>query len=373
MTQSGDFADALVARLRRGVMEMHVDNHRYYHHRDDISVVGKDREFFLGREPPYVPLEALAPAIRTQVVRCGMLHDMLGDDVSRSILVDVAAFMILGHRHIRLPYHEPELRVRRWRMFRATSHPEHADADLLTALQRDLGHHVVSWFDLAPCGPPISCCTTREEAYRMCFRPSYVCPHAPDANMRPGDVILSCGGCLGEISLYMAHVAGETGHVHAFEPHPFYMRVLKANLAANPELAARITHVPLGVSSGERKEATFMLDTTSSRILGADAGADGHGSVTISLTSLDAYVEEHGLDRVDFIKMDIEGGELDALRGAERTLRRFRPRCAISLYHRPEDMLTLPAFLRDLDLGYRMHLNHHSVCEFETILYAVAD
>ena len=81
-------------------------------------------------------------------------------------------------------------------------------------------------------------------------------------------------------------------------------------------------------------------------------------------------IDELGLDRVDFIKLDIEGAELDALRGAPPDPLRDRPRLAISLYHRPEDWTTIPRFLADLDRSYRFSLGHFTIHAEETVLFA---
>ena len=77
------------------------------------------------------------------------------------------------------------------------------------------------------------------------------------------------------------------------------------------------------------------------------------------------------LPRVDFIKMDVEGAELMALRGGEAALRRHRPRLAISRYHRPEDFFSIPIWLDSLGLGYRFYLDHYTIHHEETVLYAV--
>ena len=61
--------------------------------------------------------------------------------------------------------------------------------------------------------------------------------------------------------------------------------------------------------------------------------------MTVPLTTIDKIVNELGLERVDFIKMDIEGAEVAALTGARETLRRFRPRLAIAVYHREGDLV----------------------------------
>jgi len=70
--------------------------------------------------------------------------------------------------------------------------------------------------------------------------------------------------------------------------------------------------------------------------------------------------------------MDIEGAELDALRGAEQTLRAFKPRLAISLYHNKTDLTEIPEYLNALDLGYEFYLDHFTIHNEETVLFARA-
>jgi hypothetical protein len=68
--------------------------------------------------------------------------------------------------------------------------------------------------------------------------------------------------------------------------------------------------------------------------------------------------------------MDIEGAELPALRGAEATLRAFRPKLAIALYHRLDDFIDIPAYLDGLGLGYAFFLGHFTIHSEETVLFA---
>ena len=70
---------------------------------------------------------------------------------------------------------------------------------------------------------------------------------------------------------------------------------------------------------------------------------------------LDDIVEQLNLSRVDLIKMDIEGSERHALRGAKRTLEQFKPRLAICTYHRPDDPAVIPAVIGEVRNDYRMH------------------
>lgn len=76
-------------------------------------------------------------------------------------------------------------------------------------------------------------------------------------------------------------------------------------------------------------------------------------------------------DDVTFIKMDIEGAELKALMGAEKTIKRCRPKLAICVYHKPEDMWEIPSLILDLCPDYRLYLRHYSLHNGETVLYAV--
>jgi hypothetical protein len=69
--------------------------------------------------------------------------------------------------------------------------------------------------------------------------------------------------------------------------------------------------------------------------------------------------------------MDIEGAELAALQGAEESIRKYRPKLAISLYHAPEDFDSIPRYLTGLHLDYAFYLGHHTIYQNETVLYCV--
>jgi hypothetical protein len=68
-----------------------------------------------------------------------------------------------------------------------------------------------------------------------------------------------------------------------------------------------------------------------------------------------------------------EGAELNALPGAEATLRRFRPRPAIAAYHKPEDLVVIPEYLAGLELGYSFRLGHTTMHGEETVVFAISD
>lgn len=76
-------------------------------------------------------------------------------------------------------------------------------------------------------------------------------------------------------------------------------------------------------------------------------------------------------DPVTFIKMDIEGAELEALKGSREILKRYRSRLAVSLYHKKEDLVEIPAYIKELVPEYKLYIRHYSNAGVETVLYAV--
>ena len=116
----------------------------------------------------------------------------------------------------------------------------------------------------------------------------------------------------------------------------------------------------------ERTTLTFNgLSNTSSAI------AEG-GDVSIRADRIDALVDEIGLTSVGLIKMDVEGAELNALRGAVETIKRDKPNLAICVYHKTDDLITIPQFIKNLNADYKFYLRKHTVVtDVELVLYAI--
>lgn len=105
------------------------------------------------------------------------------------------------------------------------------------------------------------------------------------------------------------------------------------------------------------------------RFLGADAGshASEKGDIIIEGIALDEVVKD---EKVTFIKMDIEGSELNALKGASNTIGYNKPRLAICIYHKPEDVLEIPLYILGLVPEYKFYIRHYCSNMWETVLYA---
>ena len=86
--------------------------------------------------------------------------------------------------------------------------------------------------------------------------------------------------------------------------------------------------------------------------------------------SIDQLVANLQIEKIDFIKMDIEGAEPYALKGAVGTIKRFKPKLAIAIYHSMHDFVEIPRFIDELGLGYKLYLAHFTIHGEETILFA---
>lgn len=81
-------------------------------------------------------------------------------------------------------------------------------------------------------------------------------------------------------------------------------------------------------------------------------------------------MDEEIQEKVTFIKMDIEGSEIPALNGAKNIILRDKPKLAICIYHKPDDLWKIPLMLKDWVPEYRMHLRHYGRRYYGTVLYA---
>lgn len=100
----------------------------------------------------------------------------------------------------------------------------------------------------------------------------------------------------------------------------------------------------------------------------ADACISEKGSIQVQIVALDQVEECQG---ASFIKMDIEGSELEALKGAEKIIIRNKPTLAICIYHKAADYYQIPLYLHRLVPEYRLYVRHHFYGYSETVLYAV--
>jgi FkbM family methyltransferase len=155
--------------------------------------------------------------------------------------------------------------------------------------------------------------------------------------VREGDVVVDAGAHLGSFVADALRLGARL--VVAFEPEPINAECLRQTFSTEiVEGRVVVMQKALWHAPGVLKFASDLPGAFSS----ARGRASEDGSIEVEAVTLDLAVEQLGLSQVDFIKMDIEGGERHALAGATETLRHFGPRMAICTYHLKEDRTLLP-------------------------------
>ena len=153
--------------------------------------------------------------------------------------------------------------------------------------------------------------------------------------LKPGDIALDIGANIGAHTLPISRLVGAAGCVHAFEPTAFAFAKLQANIARNTDLAQRIKarQILLGDGGGDAPPAALAASWP----LGAGPGGHpvhgGHDMTTAGAAAetLDSYVVREKIERIDFVKLDVDGNECQVLRGGQDTLRRFHPPIILEL------------------------------------------
>jgi FkbM family methyltransferase len=170
----------------------------------------------------------------------------------------------------------------------------------------------------------------------------------PNEAVRPADVVIDCGAHVGVFT--QRALARGASKVVAVEPDPVNLECLRRNF--REEIATgRVVLVPKGVWNSVTT-LTFFESTQNSG-MNSFVMQERGTKIELPVTTIDNLVEELRLGRVDYIKMDIEGSEREALKGARRTLARFQPRLMMDTYHRPDDPRVLPALIHEANPAYR--------------------
>ncbi len=298
-----------------------------------------------------------------QYKRFEFLYQKLADHSSRELLISLLAYRVLGFRKVKLQRNN----LAYW-------------AGIEQAVKLNTGLPEVripflSWplhcFDLKSMGYDMRLYTYAQAVAINFGQKQYVLKrNGVVCRAELGDVVIDAGGCWGDTALQFACDVGSKGHVFTFEFVPSNMRVMRKNMELNPHLAPLISVVenPVGVQSGG--PMFFLENGPGSRV--SNTKLDDR-YVECKILTIDQLVSDKVLERVNFIKMDIEGSELDALKGAERTIKKFKPKLAICVYHKPDDYLIIPKYLDDLQLGYQFYIEHNTIFLGETVLFAVPE
>lgn len=174
------------------------------------------------------------------------------------------------------------------------------------------------------------------------------------------EIFVDCGAYIGDtIKIFKKKVNNQFEKIVAFEPSEKNCNKLND--------MNDITIVTAGAWK-ENKRLYFKEDGDGSVILNDKDLSIQNFSNMIEGKKIDDCLE---CKKATYIKMDIEGAELNALMGAENTIRENNPKLAICIYHSAEDMVMIPLYIHNKYPNYKLYVRHHSHRCSETVLYAI--
>lgn len=192
----------------------------------------------------------------------------------------------------------------------------------------------------------------------MSKRQYFDIPELKEKHIEGRESFVDAGSFDGKTSLqFMKWCVGEYDKIWALEPDAGNLERCAAALSCGGD---RCQVIPRGLWH-EKTTLSFLS------CLNGGSQIDKEGKEVIYTDCLDSLID----DRVTFIKMDIEGAEYNAILGARNTIERDKPKLAISIYHKPEDIWEIPALILEINPEYKLYLGHYSVAAAETVLYAI--
>jgi FkbM family methyltransferase len=173
--------------------------------------------------------------------------------------------------------------------------------------------------------------------------------------IKSGDVCFDIGANMGSMTIPMAQCLGKAGRIFAIEPGSLLVERLKKNIELNPSLNSLVRIVEIGLSNKPGK-LDWLLDTVNhGNAYLVDAG-NGDTEVKVSTLDEQANMLEGGLKKIDFIKLDVEGMELEVLQGANSVLQNWRPTILFETWVSDDSESKIPKVLSLLEsYGYNFY------------------
>lgn len=185
------------------------------------------------------------------------------------------------------------------------------------------------------------------------------------------EVFADIGAFDGQTSLnFIKNVNNMYKKIYVFEPDHKSFENTKMNLLDNN--AEKIELFPIGIGNKKEVLAFYANGSIGSKFEQYEVNSKHPNITDVNIDTIDNIFKDVKVEDIPtFIKMDIEGFELNALMGAKNIIKTHKPKLAISIYHKPEDLIELTAYIKSLVPEYKCYLRHYSCNHAETVLYAV--
>ena len=281
---------------------------------------------------------------------------LMSDEYSQNLFVELLAMQMLGEKRIQLSSFTRDL----------VDSYERASDQLLNSKESLI---VYKWIlkKITLKTPPMTIFTSPEGlniAYvdrLYCYKRGGVI-----VDVIAGDTVIDAGIGWGDTVVYLASKAmsNQGNKYYAFDIVEEGLHALKKQIGLNPHIT-NVVPVLKALSDKDGEVHISEESSPGSRVEGASTGR------RIASITIDSFVCEQKCEEVHFIKMDIEGSEIPALNGARETIRRNKPKLAISVYHKWDDLKTIPRLINDIYPGYKFYLDCTTGFGGEAVLYCI--
>ena len=281
-------------------------------------------------------------------------YSLLDGDASKRLYLNLLAYRLAGHLCVRLPVDFSA---------RTAELEEYKAAEAFTASQLGAGGIFgnLKHFDFEYKGNRyvVDCLGLEDYLHRgQYFYSRDGVAIAPDV----GDTVIDGGACTGDTAAVFSNAVGAAGRVFCFDPVADHLAILASNVEQFSH--ANVAVMPYGLS-----DKNVLAEPI---VLSGNAPGFSSSNAQVPLRSIDYLVNTKEISKIDFIKLDVEGAELDSIRGAQESIRRFKPKLAISLYHKPNDIFELIIYVKDKFPFYSCYVDHYTIHLEETVLYCRA-
>ena len=288
------------------------------------------------------------------------VYSLLADATSKSLYIELLAFRLLGHRKVLLSTNNAERKKYEQFVKSKIDYEDCLNSNFNTkSLFKSTWKHY---------NHDVSVYLTERGLLNASFLKQYECitDNGLIITYESDDIIVDCGGCWGDTTIEFSNKTGVNGKVYVFEFVPYNLNILRKNLALNPHFTANTEIIENPCWDLDDIPVYIVDEGPGSRVLFHKIP----GAIKTQTKTIDSVIDEKNICKVDFIKMDIEGAELNALKGAKNTISKFKPKLAISIYHSPADLYEIALWINGLKIGYKFWIRHFSIHAEETVLFA---
>ena len=287
-------------------------------------------------------------------------YSFLEDDESKKIYKELIVYRLLGHLHCKLSFAKKEF-SEVLKVFNKTALP----VDSIIKSNGIFGG--LKKYDFSFNGKEYKInCLENGLISTLIWRQYFFNRNNISILPEEGDFVIDGGACLGDTALVFSNAVGNDGWVYSFDPVEDNLEVFEENLKIFPY--KNIDICPCGLSDKNKDGAPIRLNGYAP---GFNIFSAEMNNIRLPLRTIDYLVDSGEIEKINFLKLDVEGSEMATLRGARNSIDRFKPKLAISIYHKPDDFFEIINYIKENHKYYKLYVDHYTVHREETVVYGL--